>query len=68
VGGVGGAAIGNSVTNHGRYHRGYANHPFITTTINNDQSTTSGVRTSSRSTICRVRAFDERGVAPRARR
>jgi hypothetical protein len=28
VGGVGGAAIGNSMTNHRHYHRGYAYHPY----------------------------------------
>jgi hypothetical protein len=28
VGGDGGAAIGNSMTNHRRYHRGYAYHPY----------------------------------------
>src|ERR1700728_4230082 len=28
VGGAGGAAIGNSMTNHRRYHRGYAYHPY----------------------------------------
>jgi hypothetical protein len=28
TGGVGGAAIGNSMTNHRHYHRGYAYHPF----------------------------------------
>jgi hypothetical protein len=28
TGGVGGAAIGNSMTNHRHYHRGYAYHPY----------------------------------------
>ena len=65
VGGVGGAAMGNSMSNHRRYHRGYASCALITTTtINTDQSTTSGARTWYRSRICRGRHGEAR--APNA--